>query len=198
MTFSQKLEITVKKNNSLLCVGLDSDFNKIPEFLKSKQYPQFAFNREIIEVTADLVSVYKPNIAFYESAQGLAGLLQLKKTVDYIKENYPEIPVILDAKNADIESTNEGYVTFAFDYIQADAITLHPYLGKEALKPFLDRKDKALFILCRTSNPGAGEFQDLTVNGLPLYQVVAKQVAKKWNENGNCGLLVGATYPSEL
>lgn len=198
MNFKSKLEKIVKKNNSLLCIGLDTDIAKIPDHLKCKQFPIFEFNREIIDATCDLICAYKPNIAFYEAADGLAGLLQLKKTIDYIKQNYPEIPVILDAKNADIGNTNEGYAKFSFDYLGADAITLHPYLGKEALKPFLERKDKGLFILCRTSNPGAGEFQDLEINGKPLYQVVAEKVAKDWNYNDNCGLVVGATYPAQL
>ncbi|PIP32496.1 orotidine-5'-phosphate decarboxylase, partial [Candidatus Gottesmanbacteria bacterium CG23_combo_of_CG06-09_8_20_14_all_37_19] len=138
-----------------------------------------------------------PNSAFYE-AQGEEGIRQLKQTVYFVKENYPKIPVILDAKRADIGNTNEGYVKFAFDHLGADAITLHPYLGKDALKPFLERRDKGLFILCRTSNSGAGEFQDLEIDGKPLYQVIAAKVAKDWNYNGNCGLVVGATYPKEL
>lgn len=202
MNFYQKLTSISKKNKSLVCVGLDSQINKIPEHLKSRQYPLLDFNREIIDATHDLVCAYKPNIAFYEASDGLVGLLQLKKSIEYIKESYPEIPVILDAKNADIGNTNEGYVSFAFDYLGADAITLHPYLGREALKPFLDRKDRGLFILCRTSNPGAGEFQDLSVDSgnqrIKLYQYIAKKVTKEWNYNGNCGLVVGATYPREL
>ncbi|PIZ02516.1 orotidine-5'-phosphate decarboxylase [Candidatus Gottesmanbacteria bacterium CG_4_10_14_0_8_um_filter_37_24] len=144
-----------------------------------------------------MVCAYKPNSAFYE-AQGEEGIRQLKQTVYFVKENYPKIPVILDAKRADIGNTNEGYVKFAFDHLGADAITLHPYLGKDALKPFLERRDKGLFILCRTSNSGAGEFQDLEIDGKPLYQVIAAKVAKDWNYNGNCGLVVGATYPKEL
>jgi orotidine-5'-phosphate decarboxylase len=207
MNFYDKLASMSEKNKSLVCVGLDTSFAKIPEHLKSRQYPLFDFNREIIDATAHAVCAYKPNIAFYEAASdGLVGLLQLKKTFEYVLENYPEIPLILDAKNADIGNTNEGYVSFAFDYLKADAITLHPYLGHEALSPFLDRKDKGLFILCKTSNPGAGELQDLRVANpqsadkadKPLYQYVAEKVAKEWNMNKNCGLVVGATYPTEL
>jgi orotidine-5'-phosphate decarboxylase len=119
-------------------------------------------------------------------------------TCDYIREKYRGIPVILDAKRGDIGESNDRYDKFAFEYLRADAITLHPYLGYEALKPFLLRKDKACYILCRTSNPGAGELQDLLVSGKPLYQVVAKRVATVWNKNKNCGLVVGATYPKEL
>lgn len=197
MTFLQKLNDVTVKNNSLVCVGLDSDRSKIPEHLHNKKNPQFEFNKAIIDATHDLVCAYKPNTAFYEAC-GFDGVNVLKMTCDYIRQQYPEIVIILDAKRADIGSTNEGYAVFAFDYLGADAITLHPYLGKEALKPFLDRKEKGSIILCRTSNPGAGEFQDLKVSGKLLYQIVAEKVVKEWNYNGNCGLVVGATYPAEL
>ena len=197
MSFQSKISEISTENNSLLCIGLDSDINKLPFHIKGTDNPQYNFNKAIIEATHDLVCAYKPNSAFYE-AQGEEGIRQLKQTVYFVKENYPKIPVILDAKRADIGNTNEGYVKFAFDHLGADAITLHPYLGKDALKPFLERRDKGLFILCRTSNSGAGEFQDLEIDGKPLYQVIAAKVAKDWNYNGNCGLVVGATYPKEL
>ena len=201
MNFQQKLDSTVQKNNSLVCVGLDSDVNKLPPHLNNKKYPQFEFNKAIIDATHDIVCAYKPNIAFYE-AHGAHGILQLKMTCDYIKEKYPNIVTILDAKRADIGNTNEGHAKFAFDYLNVDAITIHPYLGKEALKPFLDRKNKGCIILCRTSNPGAGELQDLNVDfgnqHIKMYQYLAKQVVEKWNDNDNCGLVVGATYPEEL
>ncbi len=197
MTFLQKLNNIVKKKNSLLCVGLDSDIERIPENKRKGEHPQSTFNKAIIDATADLVCAYKPNTAFYES-RGKNGIEALKMTCDYLREKYPEIPIILDAKRADIGNTNEGYVKFAYDYLGVDAITLHPYLGKEALKPFLDITDKTVFILCRTSNSGAGEFQDLLVDGKPIYQNVAEHVVNDWNYNGNCGLVVGATYPSEL
>lgn len=197
MTFQQKLEAIARKNNSLVCVGLDSDMTKLPQKIRSMENPQYEFNKAIIDATADFVCAYKPNTAFYE-AEGSDGIKQLKLTTDYLKRTYPEIPIILDAKRADIGNTNEGYVTYAFEWLGADAITLHPYLGKEALKPFLEQKEKGLFILCRTSNPGAGELQDLPINGKPLYQIVAENITKEWNHNNNCGLVVGATYPSEL
>ena len=201
MMFYQKLDSIVEKQNSLVCVGLDCDLAKIPAHLQSDKTLQFTFNKAIIDATHDLVCAYKPNSAFYE-ARGVDGIAELKMTCDYIRKKYPEIVLILDAKRADIGSTNEGYVTYAFDWLGADAITLHPYLGKEALKPFLDRKDKGCIILCRTSNPGAGEFQDLKLDSgnqaIELYQRVAEKVAKDWNYNGNCGLVVGATYPEEL
>jgi orotidine-5'-phosphate decarboxylase len=201
MTFQQKLDAIVEKNNSLVCVGLDSDTGKLPERLKTGPKPQATFNKAIIYATQDLVCAYKPNIAFYE-ARGIEGIEDLKNTCDFLKAHYSEIPIILDAKRADIGNTNEGYASFMFDYLGADAVTLHPYLGREALKPFLDRKDKGCIILCRTSNPGAGELQDLKVDSgnqhIELYQHLAQKVAKDWNYNGNCALVVGATYPDEL
>lgn len=178
-------------------MGLDSDIRKIPKYLLKVKYPQFAFNKAIIDATADLVCAFKPNSAFYE-AWGASGVAELKRTCDYLHETTPDIIIILDAKRADIGSTNEGYVQYAFDWLGVDAITLHPYLGKEALKPFLARKDKGCIILCRTSNPGAGELQNLEFKGKPLYQVIAEKVSQEWNTQGNCGLVVGATYSQEL
>lgn len=208
MNFYEKLTVASKKNSSLLCIGLDSDINKLPSHIKIKDNPQFEFNKAIIDATYDLVCAYKPNSAFYE-AEGAVGIQQLKMTMDYISAKYPEIVTIVDAKRADIGNTNRGYTKFIYDWLGADAVTLHPYLGKEALKPFLDRKEKGSIILCRTSNPGAGEFQDLLVKksqtakafakeDKPLYQIIAENVANKWNDSGNCGLVVGATYPTEL
>jgi len=195
MTFQEKLDAAIEKNNSLLCVGLDSNRERLPERFQKKDYPQFAFNKWIIEETHDAVCAYKPNAAFYE-ARGADGIKELEMTCHYLRKYYPEIPIILDAKRGDIGSTNSGYLHFAFVYLQTDAITLHPYLGKEALQPFLDKKDKGCIILCRTSNPGAGEFQD--IGNQPLYLQVAKQVSTQWNTNRNCLLVVGATYPYEL
>lgn len=197
MTFQEKLDSCIEANNSLVCIGLDSDIAKIPHHLRTLEYPQFTFNKALIENTYDLVCCYKPNSAFYE-ARGERGVLELKMTCDYINETFPHIPVILDAKRADIGSTNEGYMQYVYDYLHVDAVTLQPYLGSEALTPFLQRKEKGSIILCRTSNPGAGEFQDLEVNGHPLYTIVAKHVSEKWNTNKNCLLVVGATYPNEL
>ncbi|EKE14665.1 MAG: hypothetical protein ACD_12C00352G0001 [uncultured bacterium] len=183
MTFQEKLDRIVKKNKSLVCVGLDQN--------------QLSFNKTIIEATHDLVCAYKLNTAFYESI-GHEGVNALKDTCDYLVKKYPEIPIIIDAKRADIGNTNKGYVQFVFTYLGADAVTVHPYLGEEAIRPFVDQKDKGIIILCRTSNPGAGEFQDLLVDGKPLYKIVAENVAKRWNKNKNCMLVVGATYPDEL
>ena len=205
MTFQEKLDKIVKKNKSLVCVGLDSDIEKIssgekkyPISTPTEQYLSLlSFNKSIIEATADLVCSYKLNTAFYESI-GHEGINALKDTCDYLVDKYPEIPIIIDAKRADIGNTNKGYVQFIFTYLSADAVTVHPYLGEEAIRPFLEMKDKGVIVLCRTSNSGAGEFQDLKEGDTTLYKIVAKNVAEKWNKNKNCMLVVGATYPQEL
>lgn len=183
-----------------LVVGLDTDPQRIPAALGPDASPAdrvVEFNRQIVAATADLACAYKPNSAFYE-ALGAEGFRALAETVAAIRDQAPNTAVILDAKRADIGSTNAGYVAAAFDQLGADAITVHPYLGGEALQPFLDRAEKLVFVLARTSNPGAGEFQDLVADGLPLYRHVARAVAGKWNAAGNCGLVVGATYPEEM
>jgi orotidine-5'-phosphate decarboxylase len=193
MTFLEKYNQRVDQVNSLLCVGLDSDLAKIPDQFKSMEYPQFAFNQWIIDQTHQYVSAYKPNSAFYE-ARGDRGLHELRLTTAYLKEKYPKIALILDAKRADIGSTNEGYVTAIFDWLGFDAVTLHPYLGREALQPFLERQDKGCIILCKTSNPESGELQNLTLDsGEKIWQKVAVKVSQQWNQNGNCLLVVGAT-----
>lgn len=197
MTFLEKLNNAIEKNNSLLCIGLDSDLEKIPESLLSRKHPQYTFNKAIIDNTYDLISSYKLNTAFYE-ARGAEGIEDLKLTFEYLKKKYPEIPTILDAKRADIDNTNKGYSTFAFDYLGADAITLHPYLGQEALRPFLERKDQGNIILVKTSNKSGGEMQNLLVNNEPLYKHLARMIVKDWNWNNNCLMVVGATYPKEL
>lgn len=205
------MEMIQKKwsEGKFVCVGLDSDIDKVRETISFSKFLNFLdgnsqsiyaiwhFNKAIIESTKDLVCAYKPNIAFYE-AHGLDGRDILEKTINYIHSVCPDVPVILDAKRGDIGNTNAGYVKGSFDDLIADAITLHPYLGQESLQPFLKLKDKGCIILCRTSNPGAGEFQDLIVDGIPLYQYVAKRVSNFWNKNGNCLLVVGATYIEEL
>jgi len=182
-----------------LCVGLDTDYEKLPPVAKSNSVTQaiFDYNQAIIEATASYVCAFKPNIAFYEG-YGVAGLEALSKTNEYLRHNYPEIPIILDAKRADIGNTNSGYVKEAFQVLGAHAITVHPYLGQEALQPFLDCQDFGVIVLCHTSNPGAGEFQELKVNGEALYQIVARKVSSEWNQHGNCCLVVGATYPEQL
>lgn len=198
-----------------VCVGLDSDLHH-PKFpgvvlihpwvehfddLDENQQKQLSFNCWIIDETKDQVLAYKPNLAFYRGATGKR-VLQL--TISYIRLVAPDVLVILDAKQADIDNTNDGYIAEDFDYYDADAVTVNPFLGMIALKPFLDRADKGIIVLCRTSNKGADEFQDQPVpstdgNGTVLfYQLVAHNVSRHWNYNGNCAVVVGATYPAEL
>ena len=193
-------------------------YGKLPKSARSL----VDFNTRIIDATADLACAFKPNSAFYEKL-GSEGVAALEETIRYIKHSYPRVPVILDFKRGDIGNTNNGYVEEALDRFGADAVTVHPYLGREALAPFLDRTDKGILVLARTSNPGAGEFQDLPVDlnrlsdfykkrfgdleGLremtgddvfPLYQIIAYAAAVNWNSNGNVGLVAGATSPVEL
>jgi len=193
--FIEALTAAWQKNDSLLCVGLDSDLEKIPNHLRTAKVPLFEFNRAIIDGTSDLVCAFKPQMAYY-AASGSEHDLEL--TIAYIHENYPDIPVILDAKRGDIGSTAKMYAREVFDRYGADAVTVNPYLGGDALEPFLDRADKGVIILCRTSNPGATDLQDLEIQGEKLYRIVADKAVHEWNRNGNVLLVVGATYPREL
>lgn len=197
MNFLQKLESAIEKNNSLLCIGLDGDIEKLPESIQKNKFPQFVFNKAIIEATHDIVCAYKPQIAHY-SAIGEKGLTSLLKTMNFLKENYPEIPVILDAKRGDIGTTAELYTKEAFDVVGADAVTVNPYLGFDAIEPFLKRAEKGIIVLCRTSNKSASDFQDLDINGKPLYIKVAEKIIEWNNKFNNCMLVVGATWPEEL
>ena len=193
----QKFERRAEAAGSLLCVGLDPEFDRLPAHFKSKERPLLAFNRWIIEQTHPYAAAYKPNMAFYE-ARGAQGLKELDMTMEYLRSEHPEIPTICDAKRGDIGNSNRGYAVSIFDAMGFDAVTLHPYLGKEALAPFLERRDKVCIVLCRTSNPGAGEFQDLESGGRPLWETVALRVSAEWNAAGNCMLVVGATCPDEM
>lgn len=197
MDFKHKLAAAWDKNNSLLCVGLDPDMTKLPESVKAEAEPFFTFNKAIIKATADLVCAYKPNSAFYE-ALGAEGIAILKQTCDYLHEHYPDIPIIYDFKRGDIGNTNSFYATFAFDYLGVDAITVQPWSGREGMQSFLDYADKGIIVWCKGSNPGSGELQDLEVDGKKLYLHIAENVKNDWNENDNCLLVVGATYPKEL
>jgi orotidine-5'-phosphate decarboxylase len=192
MKFVEKLARAIRRNQSRLCIGLDPDPALMPEGVDVLE-----FNRAIIEATADLVCAYKPNIAFYE-ALGQEGLGALKRTREGVSA---EIPVIIDAKRGDIGNTARAYARSLFEYYQCDAVTVSPYLGYDSLEPFIKYEDRGIFVLCRTSNAGAVDFQSLaceTEDGRrPLFEVVAAKVAK-WNTTGNLGLVVGATYPEEL
>jgi orotidine-5'-phosphate decarboxylase len=198
MNAIHKYEQRANSVNSLICIGLDSTIQRLPAKFQQTEYPQFTFNKWIIDQTHSYVSAYKPNIAFYE-ARGPQGLQELKMTVDYLQENYADIFTICDAKRGDIGSSNKGYVTLIFEWYGFDAITLNPLVGKEALMPFLERDDKASIIMCRTSNPGSGEFQEakLRKHGR-LWEYIAEQVANEWNERENCMVVIGATYPDDL
>ncbi|MGQ9545688.1 MAG: orotidine-5'-phosphate decarboxylase, partial [Dehalococcoidia bacterium] len=187
MNFTTKLLNASRKNKSWLCVGLDPDPELMPEV------DVLEFNRAIIDATSDLVCAYKPNLAFYE-ALGIEGLTILEKTVKHIPG---DIPVIADGKRSDIGNTARAYARALFAVLGFDAATVNPYLGYDSVEPFVGYQDKGVFILCRTSNKGARDFQDLRTDGSPLYEIVAKK-AKEWNIHGNIGLVVGATYPEEL
>lgn len=195
MTFKQKLSNVIAKNNSLVCVGLDPDIEKIPQHIREDSSPLFTFNKAIIDATSDMVCAYKPNIAFYE-AEGIEGLKQLKRTIEYLKEQYPDIPVVLDAKRADIPNTAERYAKAVFEYWDADAITVYPNLGLDSVAPFLVYENKLTIMLIKTSNPDSKTFQDIDVNQEPYYLVMAKKI-KEWSFD-NMGIFVGATYPKEL
>ena len=193
----ERLAARVEVRDSMLCVGLDSALERIPPRFRRESSPQLSFNRWVIEQTLPYVAAYKPNLAFYE-ARGAAGWNELAETMAWLRSVEPGVFTIADAKRADIDSTNSGYVAGLLDGLGFDAITLHPYLGGDALRPFLERSDKACIVLCRTSNPGAGELQDLPIDGVPLWEHVARRVRDDWNRAGNCMLVVGATYPDEL
>ena len=186
--FIKLLSDASTRNRSLLCVGLDPDPARLPV------EGVLEFNKAIIDATSDLVCAYKPNLAFYE-AMGIRGVQILKKTIDYIPK---DIPVIGDAKRGDIGNTAAAYAKALFDFYKFDAVTLNPYLGYDSIEPFLNYIGKGVFVLCRTSNKSASDFQDLEDNyGMKFYQSVALR-ANDWNSSGNIGLVVGATYPEEL
>jgi len=195
VTFADKLAAAWKASNSLVCVGLDPEPRKFPDAFRDAPGGIYQFNKAIIDATRDLVCAYKPQFAHYaaHSAEN-----QLEHTIDYIKSTCPNALVILDSKRGDIGSTAEQYAQEAFERYGADAVTVNPYLGHDSVEPFLRHEDKGVIILCRTSNPGAKDFQDLDVGGKKLFQHVAETVANDWNAAGNCMLVVGATYPEEL
>ena len=195
MNFMEKLDRAVRRNRSLVCVGLDPAMNKLPECLRHRPDAIYEFNRRLVDATKDLVCAYKPQAAYYAGQDCDEAL---KATVEYIRTNAPEIPVILDVKRGDIGSTAEWYAKEAFERYGADAVTVNPYMGYDAVKPFLDHADKGVIILCRTSNPHSGDLQNLVADGKPLYVHVAELVRDKWNDGGNAALVVGATYPEEL
>ena len=195
MKFLEQLKTAWARNDSLVCVGLDPEIERFPHHILAQASPIFHFNKDVIDATADLVCAYKPQFAHYAAYEAED---QLERTIEYIHRSHPGIPVILDAKRGDVGNTAERYAIEAFERYAADAVTVNPYLGGDALEPFLRHADRGVVVLCRTSNPGAGELQDLDVGGRRLYQVVARLAAERWNRHGNCLLVVGATCPREL
>lgn len=189
-----------RRNDSLVCVGLDPEPAKFPAHLRGAPDAIFSFCREIVDATADLVCCYKPQIAHFAAQRAEDALERL---IAHIHTRHPGVPVILDAKRGDIGSTAQHYAAEAFDRYCADAVTVNPYLGRDSVQPFLDRADKGVILLCHTSNPGAADLQELSVIGaegkpVPLYQHVAATIARDWNAHGNCALVVGATWPEQL
>ena len=195
MTFIEKLSSAWAAQDSLLCVGLDPDAGKLPAHLQDKPDGILLFCKAIVDATADAACAFKPQIAYFAA---LRAEDQLEEICSYVRAAYPHIPLVLDAKRGDIGATAEQYAREAFERYRADAVTLNPYMGFDSIQPYLEWKDRGAIILCRTSNPGGSDLQFLTVEGKPLYQHVASLVADKWNTNGQCGLVVGATFPQEL
>ena len=195
MGFIEQLRARWQASNSLVCVGLDPDPAKFPPMFAGREDAIFEFCRDIVDATAEFACAFKPQIAYF-AAFGAEDAL--RRLIAHIHDAHPGIPVILDAKRGDIGSTASMYAIEAFDRFGADAVTLNPYMGHDSAQPFLDRAGKGCVFLCHTSNPGAGDFQDLDFGGTPLYQHVAETIAADWNAHGNCALVVGATYPEEL
>ena len=196
MGFIEKLRARWDASNSLVCVGLDPDPAKFPDAFVEDEDALFSFCRDIVDATAEFACAFKPQIAYFAAHNG--GEAQLQRLIAHINATHPAVPVILDAKRGDIGSTAEQYAVEAFERFGADAVTLNPYMGRDSAAPFLQRLDRGCIFLCRTSNPGARDFQDLVVDGVPLYQHVADTIAREWNGHGNVSLVVGATWPGQL
>lgn len=195
MNFIDKLSAAWASNHSLLCVGLDPDLARFPAHLRGQPDGIFQFCKAIIDATADLACAFKPQIAYFAA---LGAEAQLEAVCRYLRETYPHIPLVLDAKRGDIGATAHQYAREAYDRYGADAVTVNPYMGSDSVDPYMDWADRGVIVLCRTSNAGGSDLQFLQVDGEPLYQRVARLVADKWNRNGQCALVVGATFPEEL
>ena len=196
MTFIEKLRRRWQDADTLLCVGLDPDPAKFPDRFVDDPDALFGFCRDIADATADYACAFKPQIAYFAAHND--GEAQLQRLIAHLNGAHPEVPVILDAKRGDIGSTAQQYATEAFERFGADAVTLNPYMGRDSAAPFLQYNDRGCVFLCHTSNPGARDFQELRVDGVPLYQHIARTIAGEWNADGNCALVVGATFPEEL
>ncbi len=202
MGFIGQLRARWETSNSLVCVGLDPDRARLPDaFVEDDDDALFSFCRDIVDATAEFACAFKPQIAYFAARNG--GEVALQRLIAHVNGSFPDIPVILDAKRGDIGSTAEQYAVEAFDRYGADAVTLNPYMGRDSAEPFLQRNDRGCVFLCHTSNPGARDFQELSVSdgsggGEPLFQRIARTIATQWNTAGNCALVVGATFPEEL
>jgi orotidine-5'-phosphate decarboxylase len=195
VNFVHKLNAAIARNDSLLCVGLDPDIAKLPAELRGRPQAIADFCKAIIDATADMACAFKPQIAYFAA---LAAEDQLQVVCDYLRSAYPHIPIVLDAKRGDIGATAEQYAREAYERYGADAVTVNPYMGFDSVEPYLQWQDRGVIVLCRTSNPGGSDLQFLQVDGQPLYQHVARLVAERWNRNGQCALVVGATFPQEI
>ena len=194
-SFMDRLRDRWHDADTLVCVGLDPEPAKFPARFAGQPNAIFEFCRDIVDATAPYACAFKPQIAHFAAAEAEEALRML---ILHIRLRHPRVPVILDSKRGDIGSTAQHYAREAFERYAADAVTVNPYMGRDSAQPFLDHADRGVVILCRTSNPGAGDLQDLLVDGRPLYQHVAAKVAREWNEHGNCALVVGATWPEQL
>ena len=195
MHFMTALKTAWQQRDSLLCVGLDPDPARFPAHLHGQPDAIFTFCRDIVDATADLACCFKPQIAYFAAQRAED---QLEALIDHIHARHPGTPVILDAKRGDIGSTAEQYAVEAFERFRADAVTINPDMGHDSVEPWLAWPDKGVILLCRTSNPGGSDLQFLDVGGERLYERVARLVAEQWNASGNCGLVVGATFPEEI
>lgn len=195
MTFTEQLAAAWRKNDSLLCVGLDPDPARFPAHLQGRDDAIFEFCASIADATADLVCCFKPQIAYFAARRAED---QLEALIAHIHDKHPGVPVILDAKRGDIGSTAEQYAVEAFERYRADAVTVNPYMGRDSVDPYLAYPDKGVILLCRTSNPGGSDLQFLDVGSEKLYERVARLVAQDWNRSGQCALVVGATFPAEI
>lgn len=196
MTFLKKLQNAWAASGSLLQVGLDPDPQRFPAELRGRPDAIFEFCRGIVDATAPYASSFKPQIAYFAAHRAEA---QLEALCRHIRQAHPDVPLVLDAKRGDIGSTAENYAREAYERYQADAVTVNPYMGLDSVEPYLAWKDRGIIVLCRTSNPGGSDLQFLQLaDGRPLYLHVAGMVADTWNRDGQCGLVVGATFPKEL
>lgn len=193
--FIEKLRAAWRQSGSLLCVGLDPEPSRFPSSLAGRADPLFDFCREIVDATAPYACAFKPQIAYFAAQRAE---LQLERLIEHIHRQHPHLPVILDAKRGDIGSTATQYAREAFERYAADAVTVNPYMGFDSIEPYFEYPDRGVVVLCRTSNPGGSDLQFLDAGGQPLYQVVARLAAEKWNAGGQLALVVGATFPNEI